>query len=70
METLSLYELRMDGSKKARELAEICLSQAKNADPLRAFYLIAEADRHLDRAADYEMRASWVAPKIEQEIAA
>ncbi|MDX3973250.1 hypothetical protein [Shinella sp.] len=64
------YESFLIGARMARNLAAKCLEEAETADPARAFYLIAEHDRHIDRAEDYEMRASWCAPKIPQEIAA
>lgn len=58
------------GAIEARKLAAQCLEEAQTADAARAFHLIAEHDRHLDRAEDYEMRASWYAPKINMEIVA
>lgn len=64
------YEALTEGARLARELAARCLSEAKEADTARAFYLIAEHDRHIERAEFYESRASLFAPKIEQEIAA
>ena len=64
------YEAHMNGARAARDLAAKCLEEAKAADPARAFYLIAEADRHMERADWYEERALWYAPTIEQEIAA
>lgn len=64
------YETFMNGARLARELAAECLEEAKTADTARGFHLIAEHDRHVDRAEDYEMRALWYAPEIEQEIAA
>lgn len=64
------YETFLVGARMARNLAAECLEEAKTADPARAFRLIAEHDRHIDRAEDYEMRADWYAPKIEEELAA
>lgn len=66
----SPYETFMAGARAARKLAAECLDEAKSADAARGFYLIAEHDRHIERAEDYEMRAGWYAPEIEQEIAA
>lgn len=60
----------LTGARLARQLAAECLEEAKTADTERAFKLIADHDRHIERAEDYEMRASWYAPKIELEIAA
>lgn len=67
---VSLYELRMEGARSARRLAAVCLSEAKDADGDLRLYLISEHDRHVARAEDWEMRASWVAPKNQQETAA
>lgn len=64
------YETFMKGAREARKLAAECLEEARTADTARGFHLIAEHDRHIDRAEDYEMRAAWYAPEIEQEIAA
>lgn len=64
------YETFMAGARDARKIAAECLEEAKTADTARGFHLIAEHDRHIERAEDYEMRASWYAPEIEQEIAA
>lgn len=64
------YETFLDGALRARKIAAECLEEARTADTARGFHLIAEHDRHIDRAEDYEMRASWHAPEIEQEIAA
>lgn len=66
----SPYETFMAGARAARKLAAECLDEAKTADTARGFYLIAEHDRHIERAEDYEMRAGWYAPEIKQEIAA
>lgn len=60
----------LTGARLARQLAAECLEEAKTADTARAFKLIAEHDRHIERAEDYEMRAIWYAPKIKLEIAA
>lgn len=59
-----------NGAVLARKLAAECLRDAQTADTETAFNLIAQHDRHIERAEDYEMRASWYAPKIELEIAA
>ncbi|GMB80502.1 hypothetical protein NN6n1_12840 [Shinella zoogloeoides] len=67
---MSPYDTFMNGARLARKIAAECLDEAKTADKARGFYLIAEHDRHIERAEDYEMRASWYAPEIEQEIAA
>lgn len=67
---MSLYETFMNGARQARKIAAECLEEAKSADTTRGFYLIAEHDRHIERAEDYEMRAGWYTPEIEQEIAA
>lgn len=67
---MDLYENFMNGARLARKIAAECLEEAKTADTARAFRLIAEHDRHIERAENYEMRASWYAPEIEQEIAA
>lgn len=64
------YETFMAGARKARKIAAECLEEAKTADTARGFHLIAEHDRHIDRAEDYEMRAGWYAPEIAQELAA
>lgn len=64
------YESFLIGARMARKLAAECLKEADTADTARAFYLIAEHDRHIKRAEDYEMRASWYASKFPQEIAA
>lgn len=67
---VSPYEAHMNGARMARKLAVECLRDALTADPERALHLIAEHDRHIERAADYEMRAGWYAPRVEQEMAA
>ncbi|MDP9590627.1 UNVERIFIED_ORG: hypothetical protein J2W19_003191 [Shinella zoogloeoides] len=64
------YETFMNGARLARNIAAGCLVEAKTADTARGFQLLAEHDRHIERAEDYEMRASWYAPEIAQEIAA
>lgn len=66
----SPYQTFMSGARAARKIAAECLTEAKTADTARSFHLIAEHDRHIERAEDYEMRALWYAPAIEQEIAA
>jgi hypothetical protein len=63
-------ECFLDAARIARHTAAQCLVDAKAASPARAFRLIAEHDECIDRAEDYEMRASWYAPKIKLEIAA
>lgn len=67
---MSAYETFMNGARMARKTAAECLEEAKTADAARGFHLIAEHDRHIERAEDYEMRALWYAPVTEQEIAA
>lgn len=67
---MSPYETLMNGARLARKIAAECLDEARTADAARGLFLIAEHDRHIDRAEDYEMRAGWYAPEIEQEIAA
>lgn len=57
-------------AKAARKLAAECLEDAKTATTAEAFHLIAEHDRHIERAEDYEMRASWSAPKPQHRRAA
>jgi len=64
------YDTFMAGAADARRLAAECLSDAKTATASEALRLIAEHDRHIERVEDYEMRASWYAPKIKLEIAA
>lgn len=64
------FETFTSGAIEARKLADQCLEEAQTADAARAFHLISEHDRHLDRAKDYEMRASWYAPNINMEILA
>lgn len=63
-------EAHLAGARQARELAADCLEDAKSAAPARAFYLIAEHDRHIERAETYEAIAAMFAPKIKLEIAA
>lgn len=58
------------GARMARQLAAECLEEAKTAGTARAFKLIAEHDRAIERAEWYESHAALFAPKIEQEIAA
>jgi hypothetical protein len=67
---MSPYETFMKGARMARKIAAECLEEAETADAARGFHLIAEHDRHIERAEDYEMRAGWYAPEIEQELAA
>lgn len=55
-----------NGARMARDLAASCLSEAQTADPARAFYLIAEHDRHIDRADDYEWRAEMMMARHER----
>lgn len=63
------YEAFTRGAVMARNLAKQCLEEAKTASVGRAFALMADYDRHIERAEDYETRAAWYAPHIEQEIA-
>lgn len=51
----------------ARNLAMQCLEEAKTESAGRAFQLIADYDRHMERADDYAKRAAWYAPKHEQK---
>jgi hypothetical protein len=51
----------------ARNLAMQCLEEAETETTGRAFQLIAEYDRHIERAEWYEDRAAWYAPKQEQK---
>lgn len=67
---MSTYDNFMAGARAARELAAECLRDADTTDTATGFHLIAEHDRHIERAEDYEMRASWCAPKTEQRKAA
>ena len=64
------YDAFTRGAIMARNLAKRCLDEAETVTTGRAFQLIAEHDRCIDRAEWYEERAAWYAPKIEQEIAA
>lgn len=59
-----------EAAQMARDLAAECLREAETADAATSSYLISEHDRHLERADDYERRASWYAPKTKLEIAA
>lgn len=61
------YEAFTRGAVMARNLAKQCLEEAKTASVGRAFQLIADHDRHIERAKWYEMRAAWYAPKHEQK---
>lgn len=67
---MTAFESFTNGAIMARKTAAECLVEAETAAPAHAFHLIAEHDRHIERAEDYEMRASWYAPKIKLEIAA
>lgn len=67
---VSAYDRFMNGAMQARKTADECLAEAETADAARELYLIAEYDRHMDRADWYERHASLFAPKIKQEIAA
>lgn len=60
----------INGAIAARSLAKQCRDEAQTATLERSAYLMAEHDRHIERAEDYEKRASWCAQKIYQEIAA
>lgn len=61
------YEAFTRGAIMARNLAKQCLDEANTAETGRAFRLIAEHDRCIDRAEWYEERAAWYAPKHEQK---
>lgn len=61
------YEAFTRGAIIARNLAKQCLEEAKTASAGRAFQLIADHDRHMERAEDYAKRAAWYAPKHEQK---
>lgn len=67
---VSAYDRFMDGAKQARRIAAECLAEAETADTARGLYLIAEYDRHMDRADWYESHASLFERKTNQEIAA
>lgn len=61
------YEAFTRGAVMARNLAKQCLEEAKTASVGRAFQLIAEHDRHIERAEWYEQRAAMYAPQTEQK---
>lgn len=61
------YEEFTRGAIMARNLAKQCLEEAKTSETGRAFRLIADYDRHIERAEWYEERAAWYAPKHEQK---
>lgn len=61
------YEAFTRGAIMARNLAKECLEEAKTASVGRAFQLIAEHDRHMERAEWYEERAEWYSPRHEQK---
>lgn len=61
------YEAHMTGAVMAREIAKQCLDEAKTAETDRAFRLIAEHDRHIERAEWHEQHAAMFAPKHEQK---
>lgn len=54
------YEAFTNGAIQARKLAQECLDDAESTSPSRAFYLIAEHDRHIERAEFYEGRVSML----------
>lgn len=62
-------EAFIQGARMARKLAASCLTEAETAEANRAFYLIAEHDRHIERAEDYEMRAGWMIARQERRQA-
>lgn len=64
---MTAYEAFKQGAVMARNLAMQCLEEAKTASAGRAFQLIADHDRHMERAEDYDTRAAWYAPKHEQK---
>lgn len=61
------YEAFTRGAVMARNLAAQCLEEAKTASAGRSFQLIADYDRHIERAEWYETSAEWYAPKHEQK---
>ncbi len=61
------YETFRRGAIMARNLAMQCLEEAEAATTGSAFQLIADYDRHIERAEWYEERAAWYAPKHEQK---
>ncbi|MDO6966943.1 hypothetical protein [Rhizobium alvei] len=65
-----MYDQFINGAKSARKLAAECADEARTSDTKRATYLMAESRRHIERAEDYEMRASLCVKDCEQEIAA
>lgn len=60
----------LTGARLARQLAAECLEEAKTADTERAFKLIADHDRAIERAEWYESHAALFATKTKLEIAA
>lgn len=60
-------EAFLSGARMARDLAAQCLDDARSADTERGFRLMAEYDRHIERAEDYEMRAGWMIARMERE---
>lgn len=53
-------EAFIQGARMARQLAARCLNEAGTADAKRGLYLIAEHDRHIERAEWYEWHASMI----------
>lgn len=65
------YDAFTRGAIMARNLAMQCLEETKTASAGRAFQLIADHDRHMERSEWYAKRAEWYAPKHEhKDIAA
>ena len=63
------YEAFTRGAIMARNLAMQCLEEAKTASAGRASQLIADYDRHMERAEWYEQHAAMFAPKHERTAA-
>lgn len=64
---MAMTEALQNGAVMARKLARQCLEEAKTCEVRRAFYLMAEYDRHIERAEFYERHAD---KPNRQEIAA
>lgn len=69
MAAIGTYESFTEGARLARKLAQECLADARAAPAREASRLMAEHDRHRERAKDHEMRAGWYAPNIDKEDA-
>ena len=57
----------ISGARMARETAARCLEDSKSADTERGFRLIAEHDRHIERAEWYEDHADMMIARMERE---